>query len=155
MQTLSTLRRLALHRSASPGFRGVSVGVCPGSSRWLSYLEIPRRSSAQTPEYGNRFGLVLEHSKAITESAYIYASVRLRRILCKEFVAARQSVVPARRAVGEPQQRNGRTKTIKRGTAPRADGVVPQTPAVAWHRAWRKARRVPRARFASARRRGA
>src|SRR6266446_7481872 len=51
MQTLSTLRRLALHRSASPGFRGVSVGVCPGSSRWLSYLEIPRRSSAQTPEY--------------------------------------------------------------------------------------------------------
>src|SRR5207253_8587809 len=74
----------------------------------------------------------------------------------KEFVAARLRTKrrTARSRSREPQQENGRTKTIKRRTAPRAGGVVPQTPAVAWHRVWRKPRRAPRARSASARRRG-
>src|SRR6202795_1102211 len=156
MQTLSTPPRLALHRPASPGCGGASVGVCPWSSRWLSYLEIPRpKGCANAP---------LEHSKAITESAYIHASLRLSRVLCKEWprkariayaarvrlkgirccaTAYKASYPPSRG--GEPQQRNGRTRTIKRGTAPRAGGVVLRTPAVAWHRAWRKARRGPRA----------
>jgi len=89
MQKLSTLPRLALHRSASLGSRKASVGVCPRSSRDCHTLRSLAEAARKRPEYWKSplwgSDLSLERSQAITAIAYIGASIRLCRILCKEW----------------------------------------------------------------------